>query len=96
MTSIAAVAPINPLVIIAGSLSMVGGLAWNTAVESGINYYYPDTKVGKDVTAKVIYALIITAVIIIAVFVLKYVNAQAAKIEQEYEKSKIKLWQAYV
>ncbi|MEX0877900.1 MAG: DUF5654 family protein [Candidatus Spechtbacterales bacterium] len=49
--------------IVAG-LALVGGLAWNDAIKSFIELYFP--KAGNTVIAKTVYALFITIVIAIA------------------------------
>lgn len=55
---------VSPLYVIAGALSMVGGLAWNDAIQSGITAYFP--KGGIDsIYTKFIYAILVTGIIVI-------------------------------
>lgn len=49
--------------IVAG-LALVGGLAWNDAIKSFIELYFP--KSGNTVIAKVVYALFVTVIIAVA------------------------------
>jgi uncharacterized BrkB/YihY/UPF0761 family membrane protein len=71
---------INPFVIIGGSLTFVAGLAWNNAIQAGIDEYYPITNAGnskKNLQARFLYAVIITIIIVIFALFLKYANDQA-------------------
>ena len=79
MTDPGGVQLINPFTIIAGSLSFVAGLAWNDAIQAGIDEYYPTSK--KSLKAKFIYALIITVMIVLFALFLKYVNDQAIMLQ---------------
>ena len=49
--------------IVAG-LALVGGLAWNDAIKSFIELYFP--KAGNTVIAKLVYALFVTIIIVVA------------------------------
>lgn len=54
---------------IAGGLGIVVGLAWNEAIKSLIDYFYPLSS-ANSISAKFIYAIIIT---IVVVFVTMYI-----------------------
>lgn len=55
---------------IAAALGLVVGLAWNEAIRSVIEYFFPLSQ--NTVTAKIIYALAITAVlVIVTAYILK-------------------------
>jgi len=49
---------------IAGGLGIVVGLAWNEAIKSLIDYFYPATG-ANSISAKFIYAIIITIVVVL-------------------------------
>lgn len=49
---------------IAGGLGIVVGLAWNEAIKSLIDYFYPATG-ANSISAKFIYAIIITTVVVL-------------------------------
>lgn len=49
---------------IAGGLGIVVGLAWNEAIKSLIDYFYPLSS-ANSISAKFIYAVIITAVVVL-------------------------------
>lgn len=49
---------------IAGGLGIVVGLAWNEAIKSLIDYFYPATG-ANSISAKFIYAVIITIVVVL-------------------------------
>lgn len=49
---------------IAGGLGIVVGLAWNEAIKSIIDYFYPATG-ANSISAKFIYAIIITTVVVL-------------------------------
>lgn len=59
--------------IVASSLSLIAGLAWNSFFNSIINYYVPE-EYRKTYSAwiKVIYAFILTAIIIIVISIILY------------------------
>lgn len=48
---------------ILAALGLVAGLAWNEAIKSVIDQFFPAT--GKDVIAKFTYAVIVTIIIVI-------------------------------
>jgi uncharacterized BrkB/YihY/UPF0761 family membrane protein len=83
------VQPVNPIAIVAGSLTVVAGLAWNTAILSIINEYYGDQNEKDSVQAKVVYALVVTLFIVIAVFVLSYINQQAEAWDQKLDQIRL-------
>lgn len=58
-----------PLIII-GSLSLMASLAWNEAIKSIIDYYYPNTINKDNYVRKVVYATILSIVIIIIIFLI--------------------------
>jgi hypothetical protein len=68
---------VNPFTVLAGSLTFVAGLAWNEAVQSGINEYYPDRNAFR---AKLVYAVVVTLLITMIVMLLKYANDTATEI----------------
>jgi hypothetical protein len=88
----AVAAYINPFAVVIGSLSFVGGLAWNDAIQAGIKQYYPVTKdpsskdVMKNVRAKFAYALIVTIIIVLIAAFLKYANDATVQLANEAEK----------
>ncbi|MFZ2303496.1 MAG: DUF5654 family protein [Minisyncoccia bacterium] len=49
---------------IAGGLGIVVGLAWNEAIKSLIDYFYPLSS-ANSISAKFIYAIIITGVVVL-------------------------------
>lgn len=49
---------------IAGGLGIVVGLAWNEAIKSLIDYFYPTTG-ANSISAKFVYAVIITTVVVL-------------------------------
>ena len=48
---------------IVGALGLVAGLAWNEAIKSLIDYFYPSSQGG--IMPKFIYAILITVIIVI-------------------------------
>ena len=62
---------INPLIIIAGSLAFIAGLAWNSAIQATIDKYYSDDHTLKS---KYVYAIIVTVIIVVASLGLMYLN----------------------
>lgn len=78
---------VNPFVIVGGSLSFIGGLAWNEAIQSGINTYFPKRDNNSSLRAKFIYALIITIFIALFALFLNYANEQAIRAEQKLEEN---------
>lgn len=68
---------VNPFSVLAGSLTFVAGLAWNEAVQSGINEYYPEHTAFR---AKLVYAIMVTLIITLIVVFLKYANDKTAEI----------------
>jgi Trk-type K+ transport system membrane component len=68
---------INPFVVIGGSLSFVVGLAWNDAIQAGIDEYYPLGEKKDTLKAKLLYALIVTIVIVLFALFLDYLNQQS-------------------
>lgn len=50
---------------IAGGLGIVVGLAWNEAIKSLIDYFYPLSS-ANSISAKFVYAIIITGVVVLA------------------------------
>lgn len=57
---------LSPTMIISGSLAFVVGLAWNDAIQTGIDEYYPN-KNHHTFSAKFGYAIIITIVMIMII-----------------------------
>lgn len=63
--------------IIAG-LALVGGLAWNDAIKTMIELYFP--KSGSTVIAKLVYAVFITTIIAVAsYYVTKFLAEEREK-----------------
>lgn len=48
---------------IAGAFGLVAGLAWNDAIKSMIEFFFPFSK--SSVTIKFLYAIVITVVVVI-------------------------------
>ncbi|MDX1607790.1 MAG: DUF5654 family protein [Candidatus Spechtbacterales bacterium] len=72
--------------IVAG-LALVGGLAWNDAIKTLIETFFP--KSGTTVIAKLAYAIFITIVIVIAgYYVTKFFEKEEIKKEEEKEEKK--------
>jgi len=72
---------------IATALGLVAGLAWNDAIKSLIEYYFPLS--GQSVWAKVIYAALLTIIIVlISVYLTRLFIKEEKKniIEAESEK----------
>ena len=63
-----------PLIVI-GSLSLMASLAWNEAIKSIIDYYYPNTINKDNYLRKVIYATILS---IVMIFIIYLINKYAA------------------
>lgn len=53
---------------ITAGLGLVAGLAWNDAIKSAIEYFFPQDQ--NSLKAKLIYALIITLIVVILSFYL--------------------------
>lgn len=74
---------------IAAAFSLVAGLAWNDAIKSLIDYFFPETKNGLQ--AKFIYAIVLTLVIVvITVYLLRIVKKDEEKAIAEDKKKKDK------
>ncbi len=59
--------------IIASSLSLIAGLAWNSFFNSIINYYVPNEyRVKYSAWIKVAYAFLLTSIIIIVINIILY------------------------
>lgn len=59
----------------AGAFGLIAGLAWNDAVKSLIEYFFPQT--GNGLLAKFIYALLITlVVVIVTVYLVKFLEGK--------------------
>jgi predicted secreted protein len=56
-----------PLIII-GSLSLMASLAWNEAIKSVIDHYYPDNSTQDNYVRKIIYATIISIIMILVIY----------------------------
>lgn len=68
---------------ITAALGLVAGLAWNDAVKTMIEEFYPVEK-GNGVLAKFWYATVITLVIvIISYYLLRFINRQKEEVEKE-------------
>jgi hypothetical protein len=64
------------------ALGLVAGLAWNDAIKSLIEYYFPLTD--QNVWAKVIYAAILTLIIVfISVYLVRIMKKQEDKKEEK-------------
>lgn len=64
---------------ILGAFSLVAGLAWNEAVKSFIDQFFPFS--GNSVLIKFIYAIIVTIIIVvITVYLLKLTEKKQEKI----------------
>lgn len=59
---------------IVGALGLVAGLAWNDAIKSLIEYFWPNQQ--NSVLAKIIYAVIITAIVVILSIIISRVFAK--------------------
>lgn len=57
-------------IIIMGSLSLMASLAWNEAIKSIIDYYYPNTINKDNYMSKVVYAAILSVIIILVIFII--------------------------
>lgn len=68
---------IHTFFIVVTSIILIVSLAWNEAIQSTINYYYPAATTS-SYTAKIFYAVILTIVVIIA---LKVMNRLYGRIE---------------
>jgi uncharacterized BrkB/YihY/UPF0761 family membrane protein len=68
--------PLNPLILIGGSLSLVVGLSWNDFINESIKYYYP-VKDRESLRARFTYAVIVTLVIVLIAYILYYLNQAA-------------------
>jgi uncharacterized BrkB/YihY/UPF0761 family membrane protein len=69
----------NPFLLVAGSLSVVTGLAWNDAIQSSISDYFP----AKTIMSRFIYACIVTIVVIIFGLFLNYINNTTMQLKQD-------------
>jgi Na+/proline symporter len=66
---------------VVAAFGLVAGLAWNEAIKSLIEYFFPLNK--NTILAKFIYAILITFVL---VFVTVYISRLLTKKEKEEEK----------
>ena len=62
---------------IVGALGLVAGLAWNDAIKSLIEYFWPNQQ--NSVLAKVIYASIITVIVVILSLIISRVFTKKTK-----------------
>jgi len=62
---------------IVGALGLVAGLAWNDAIKSLIEYFWPNQQ--NSVLAKVIYASIITVIVVILSLIISKVFTKKTK-----------------
>ncbi len=74
------VSNVNPVMIVSTSLSLVAGLAWNEAIQSAIETYYPLRK--SELHLKFLYAIIVTAVAVISAVLLLYFIRTAPRVIQ--------------
>ncbi|MEI6587386.1 MAG: DUF5654 family protein [Candidatus Moraniibacteriota bacterium] len=71
---------------IVGALGLVAGLAWNDAIKSFIEYFFPQDQ--NSLKAKLVYALVITFVVAVASFYLmRLEKKEEKKVEGEIKKS---------
>lgn len=73
---------INPYLIIGAALTLTVSLAWNDAIQSAINKYYP-TNNAKSVETKIVYAVVLTIIIIVVVYILNYAHHHIPAISQK-------------
>ena len=64
---------INPVILIGSALAFVAGIAWNDAIQTGLEEYGPTEK-GSQFKAKLIYAVIITIIVSGIVYALEFVK----------------------
>jgi dolichyl-phosphate-mannose--protein O-mannosyl transferase len=62
---------INPLYIIAGSCSLVAGLAWNDAIQGVISEYL---KTNNKYYMKILHSIITTIIVIIIIYILRSIQ----------------------
>lgn len=62
---------------VVAALGLVAGLAWNDAIKSAIEYFFPQDQ--NSLKAKIIYALIITLIVVILSFYLVRVAKKEEK-----------------
>jgi uncharacterized membrane protein len=68
------------------ALGLVAGLAWNDAIKSAIEHFFPAEQNG--LTAKFIYAVSITLVVVlISVYLVKILKRDEKKLEKKLEKA---------
>lgn len=71
------------------ALGLVAGLAWNDAIKSFIEHFFPANE--KTFWAKLIYALIITfIVVIISIYLVRFLKKEEKKLETEIKKTENK------
>jgi hypothetical protein len=67
---------------IVGAFGLVAGLAWNDAIKSLIEYFFPSEQNG--LKAKFSYAILITVVVVlVSVYVVRFLKKEEIKAEEE-------------
>ncbi len=63
---------LSPYLIIGAALTLTVSLAWNDAIQSIINSYYPTSDLN-SIKAKLIYAVVLTIIILVTIAILNCV-----------------------
>jgi Family of unknown function (DUF5654) len=66
---------ISPFIIVSGALVFVVGLAWNEAIQSGIEEFGPQ-ETGTQFKAKLIYATIITIIGVGVIYFMEFAKSK--------------------
>jgi Family of unknown function (DUF5654) len=66
---------VNPIFLVSSALALVAGLAWNEAIQTGIEEFGPQDT-GTQFKAKIIYAIIITVIVIIIIYIMEYAKGK--------------------
>lgn len=70
------------ITMIVTSFGLVAGLAWNEAIKSAIEHFFPT---GNGMLAKLIYALLLTGLVVIVSFALTHLKQPEHKEEKKEE-----------
>ena len=71
-------AAINPIILISSALALVAGLAWNEAIQTGIEEFGPQDT-GTQFKAKLIYAIVITVIVIGIVYLMEFAKGKISR-----------------